>query len=456
MFFLARAFRGPILSGSVARIARASCQLAWLAATALASTSLLAAPFAYLPRWHMDDVAIIDTATHTLVKYLPVADSPRAIGLSPDGAFAYIGHADAQLISVISGVTLQVVATIEVDGRPQGLAVSPDSKTLWVALKHDKLSLLAIDTVTRQVVATYSGELDAYGIVVSPDGAYVYYVSTTNSRLSMVDTKTLKLKAKAVVQKSPSAVTITPSGHQVWVTSIHTDGAAIFDTVNILSQVIVFFGPSFPAASLAGGSVWIGNRQNDTMSIIDTATKQVIKTFKTDMLPAATSFTPNGKFAYVANSGAANVQVFNAFDQKLVTTISNIGGNPLNRFILEGSPKGPIFIEMVAPLKNEPAFNTMSAGNAVDLRFSLGGDHGPRVLAQDSLSTEAMVCPSAIPAGTADLPRSTSSIPGLRYDAASGDYVYTWLTDRGWARSCRRLTLALADGTRQQFLMQFR
>ncbi|WP_409050708.1 PxKF domain-containing protein [Variovorax guangxiensis] len=44
--------------------------------------------------------------------------------------------------------------------------------------------------------------------------------------------------------------------------------------------------------------------------------------------------------------------------------------------------------------------------------------------------------------------------PALR--RASGGYVYTWPTDRGWARSCRRLMLELADGTRQHFLMQFR
>src|SRR5205085_5827916 len=217
MSFLAQVVLRTVLSGCLARVVRAGRQCACLVAATLTSTSLLAAPFAYVPREDpFNDVAIIDTATHQLVKFLAVAGKPRAVGLSPDGAFAYIGGANAHAISVVSSVTNQVVATIEVVGRPEGLAVSPDSKTLWVALDHDKLSLLAIDTLTRKVVATYAGDLKATGIVVSPDGAYVYYVSQQSNMLSMIDSSALKVVAKSVVQNAPSGLAITPGGDQVW------------------------------------------------------------------------------------------------------------------------------------------------------------------------------------------------------------------------------------------------
>ena len=41
----------------------------------------------------------------------------------------------------------------------------------------------------------------------------------------------------------------------------------------------------------------------------------------------------------------------------------------------------------------------------------------------------------------------TAGASGLSYDAASGQYSYTWKTDKSWAGSCRQLVLKLVDGT---------
>ena len=35
----------------------------------------------------------------------------------------------------------------------------------------------------------------------------------------------------------------------------------------------------------------------------------------------------------------------------------------------------------------------------------------------------------------------------LRYDSASGQYIYTWKTDKTWAGTCRQFSLRLADGS---------
>ena len=48
----------------------------------------------------------------------------------------------------------------------------------------------------------------------------------------------------------------------------------------------------------------------------------------------------------------------------------------------------------------------------------------------------------------------TAGNSSLTYDATTGQYSYTWKTDKGWANTCRQLVVTLADGT--QYLANFK
>ncbi|MBT2326511.1 hypothetical protein J7E62_29795 [Variovorax paradoxus] len=136
---------------------------------------------------------------------------------------------------------------------------------------------------------------------------------------------------------------------------------------------------------------------DNTISIIDTATRKVVQTLAVGKKPMSVAFTPDGKFVYVVNEDDNSVQVIKVASLQTVATVP-LGGNvfAFGRFIIQGKPHGTIYIETVAPLKSAPAFNAMTAGNEVDLRFSLGGDHGLGVLAAGTPTSEQIVCPSAI------------------------------------------------------------
>ena len=41
----------------------------------------------------------------------------------------------------------------------------------------------------------------------------------------------------------------------------------------------------------------------------------------------------------------------------------------------------------------------------------------------------------------------TAGASSLSYDAATGQYSYTWKTENSWAGSCRQLIVHLIDGT---------
>ncbi|HEX5632861.1 MAG TPA: PxKF domain-containing protein [Gemmatimonadales bacterium] len=122
-------------------------------------------------------------------------------------------------------------------------------------------------------------------------------------------------------------------------------------------------------------------------------------------------------------------------------------GHYLNLFIkLHYGPPGYDFSGFFRPVDNLPTQNTMRAGRAVPITFSLGGDRGLNVLAADSPSSRRVDCSSAAPLDAIE-ETVTAGESSLTYDAASGEYTYVWKTERAWAGTCRDFTLALNDGS---------
>lgn len=111
------------------------------------------------------------------------------------------------------------------------------------------------------------------------------------------------------------------------------------------------------------------------------------------------------------------------------------------------------FTGFSAPVNND-ALNEMTAGRAVPLRFSLGGDHGLDILAPGYPRSQAVDC-----AATATVDGiETTVTPGsstLSYDAGSDRYTYVWKTDKSWS-GCRQLVVKLSDGSKHRATFKFR
>jgi hypothetical protein len=107
------------------------------------------------------------------------------------------------------------------------------------------------------------------------------------------------------------------------------------------------------------------------------------------------------------------------------------------------------FTGFFAPLENPgpgpvPVFNTVTAGSAVPVKFSLGGDRGLGIIATGYPRVEPVSCATG---GMATGAATAGSISPLKYDASNGQYVFIWKTDRRSTGTCRKLTVRLVDGT---------
>ena len=114
-------------------------------------------------------------------------------------------------------------------------------------------------------------------------------------------------------------------------------------------------------------------------------------------------------------------------------------------------PAGPryAFEGFLAPVDNQPTVNTAKAGQAIPVKFRLGGDHGLDVLDDGYPLVRSLACDSG---ATLDAVETTVTAGGssLQYDALTDTYTYVWKTDQAWAGSCRRLVVGLDDGSRHE------
>jgi hypothetical protein len=107
-----------------------------------------------------------------------------------------------------------------------------------------------------------------------------------------------------------------------------------------------------------------------------------------------------------------------------------------------------------APVDPSPlVFNTVKAGAAVPLRFSLDGDHGLGILDRTP-SSAAVGCDAQGEHNELDTAAAGSS--GLSYDADSDTYNYVWKTSKNWAGTCRVVRVHLDDGTTHRAWFKFR
>ena len=83
------------------------------------------------------------------------------------------------------------------------------------------------------------------------------------------------------------------------------------------------------------------------------------------------------------------------------------------------------------PVEPDPGLNVVKAGQAVPVKFSLGGDQGLNVIAVGYPASRPLACATLDPNGDLQ-PTRPAGRSALSYDAQSDQYTYVWKTNKAW------------------------
>lgn len=107
------------------------------------------------------------------------------------------------------------------------------------------------------------------------------------------------------------------------------------------------------------------------------------------------------------------------------------------------------------PVDNLPTVNTVNAGQAIPVKFSLGGNYGLNIFASGYPQVQQVSCGGNGGSSSPIEETVTAGNSSLQYDPATGVYTYVWKTDKAWGGTCRQLVVRLVDGSEHVALFQF-
>ena len=137
-----------------------------------------------------------------------------------------------------------------------------------------------------------------------------------------------------------------------------------------------------------------------------------------------------------------------------VTALDGAGNQSTASFTVTVNA-GYHFTGFFSPVDNLPVVNTVNAGQAIPVKFSLGSNRGLNIFAAGFPASQRVACSSGAPVSPIE-ETVNAGASSLSYDAAADRYNYVWKTDRAWKGQCRKLILTFNDGTTREALFQFK
>ena len=190
-------------------------------------------------------VDVVDTASMTLAKSIPIKGAVHNTYVTPDGKYMVAGSIVGKSVTVVDVATEQKVWEKEFDlgVRPMAFEQNPDGSTSRIFVQLSDLNGFAVlDFKTRQETARINlpklgpgkkevqeGGNASHGMAVTSDNKVLVVNSRLNSAVYMYSLPDLKLLGSVDVGRSPDWVTLTPDGKRAYVANAGSNNVSVVD-----------------------------------------------------------------------------------------------------------------------------------------------------------------------------------------------------------------------------------
>jgi YVTN family beta-propeller protein len=288
-----------------------------------------------------DGAHLIDPTTNLVTQVLTGVEIPHGVTSSPDGARLYLSNEVRHTLDVVDAKTLAVTARIPLSGQPNNVSITKDGRKVYVGIRSAPGALDVIDTVALKNIKTVPTKGGIHNVYVTPDSRWAVAGSIPDRTISIVDTSTDTLARTIPLSAGirPMAFATNPDGSTktifVQLSDFHGFAAVDFATGKETARVehpdIAGEHPhrdglqGAPAHGLAvspdGTRLWSTSKVFGYAYIHSLPDLKEVGRVFVGQHPEWLTFTPDGRYAYVAAAGDNAVFVIDTATLKEVARV---------------------------------------------------------------------------------------------------------------------------------------
>lgn len=278
-----------------------------------------------------DNIHLIDPATNTVVGVIHDIEVPHGVTSAPDGTRMYFTNESLHTLDVVDAVTLAVTARIPLSGRPNNVDVAKDGRRVYVGIAEAPGAVDVIDTVSLTNVKSIAVKGAIHNVYVTPDGRHVVSGSIPGRMLTVIDaaTETIAWELPMSAGVRPMTFERAPDGStsRIFVQLSDYHGVAVVDfaTRKEVSRFAMAEIPGeekhtqglqgAPAHGLGvtpdGTILFATSKVFSQLYAYSLPDLKPIGSVHVGQHPEWLTFSPDGKFVYVAAAGDNAVSVVN-------------------------------------------------------------------------------------------------------------------------------------------------
>ncbi|NOZ53828.1 MAG: beta-propeller fold lactonase family protein [Gammaproteobacteria bacterium] len=297
-------------------------------------------------------VYIIDVATLTLVKEIPVDFAPEHLAFSPDGRYYYQGNPDGDSVSVIDMASLTEIKRIQGFAEPLNITFTPDGTKAyvgnygahWVGVidvtRHELLKKIHVGIVPEIAVLDperYLEEIKGISNVsMANDGRYLYAADGDLGIVSVIDSREDKVVKVIRVGADPWRAYMSHGGRYAVVANNGDETVSFIDTRQNEVVATLASGPDMMGINFAANKAFVISSSSGFLYVYDMVTLKPAGRIKIGVnlqIETATTDTSAQKL-YLASSTDHSVYVIDAVTEA-VTRVANVGLYPWGTHILD-------------------------------------------------------------------------------------------------------------------------
>jgi YVTN family beta-propeller protein len=229
-----------------------------------------------------------------------VPGHPAGVAVSPGGDRVYVTAPDAHDIAVIDTATNTVVKRIPVGGGPLGIAVHPASGVIYVADWYSTF-LIALDPATDAVIARIEVGQSPSGVAISDNGAVILTADRDSNQVSVIDAATNRRTGQIAVGMRPFGVTFAAGSSTIAHTAnVGSDDVSMIDLATMAVTGTVSVGRRPYASADSGRHVFVTDQYGATVSVFETGSRKKVATIQACDHPEGIQYDDRAGLVYIA------------------------------------------------------------------------------------------------------------------------------------------------------------